>query len=72
MSTPMHTQHEMCRLVGHAWEHTVDPDWQHTFGIPISWGCLRCATIRHDLVGGGGRILCRNYAYPDGYLCAKG
>lgn len=33
----------------------------------LVWRCSRCGTVRHDLLAWDGRVLQRQYDYPEGY-----
>jgi hypothetical protein len=60
--------HRMCRTTGHQWD--VFNDFfsrRPSFGYMISLRCMRCGTVRNDVVDAYGFTLGRRYRYPAGY-----
>lgn len=55
-----------CRVLRHAWEPTGRSP--STFGTCLALRCLRCGTVRRDIVRPwDGSLLSRGYVYPDAY-----
>lgn len=60
-----------CHVYGHAWDEFYPDDMGiPLFGWRLSLRCTRCATERHDIVDGHGRLAQRRYIYPDDYRMA--
>ena len=59
-------QYMRCRTLGHQWDD-IPAEKAGAFGDPLWCRCLRCATVRIDEIGGGGKLIKRKYNYPDGY-----
>jgi len=55
-----------CRTLGHQWD-IIPAEKPGVFGDPLWCRCLRCAMVRMDEVGGGGKLIKRRYDQPDGY-----
>jgi hypothetical protein len=57
-----------CRALGHAWQQCA-PDRKPQFGELQVFQCLRCLSIRDDLVSSKyGELLSRGYRMAPGYL----
>ena len=57
-----------CRSLGHAWQQCA-PDRKPQFGELQVFQCLRCLSIRDDLVSSKyGELLSRGYRMAPGYL----
>lgn len=57
----------VCRCVGHAWSR-IEATRTPPFGVLLTWECMRCSTIRDDIVDRyRGALLSRSYRYADGY-----
>jgi len=65
-TNPLMAQYMRCRTLGHQWDD-IPAEKKGTFGDPLWCRCLRCATVRMDEIGGGGKLIKRKYQYPDGY-----
>lgn len=56
-----------CRSLGHAWQQCA-PDRKPAFGELFVYQCLRCQSIRDDLVSAKfGELLSRGYRMAPGY-----
>jgi len=69
LSNPMVT----CRAYGHAWEPTLpdEEDRAPAFGVLVLMKCLRCESLRRDLVARhSGAVRSRSYVYPEGFHLA--
>lgn len=58
-----------CRTLGHAWDDFVPQGMKRAaFGTRLSFRCVRCTTIRHDICSWiDGSLVSRSYQYPDVY-----
>lgn len=61
-----------CRTYGHAWEEvdvpfTVPIGSQRVWQYRLSLRCIRCTTVRHDVIDAYGDVAGRWYDYPEGY-----
>jgi len=60
------SQYLRCRTLGHQWDD-IPAEKAGAFGDPLWCRCLRCAMVRIDEIGGGGKLVYRRYVRPDGY-----
>jgi hypothetical protein len=61
-----------CRTLGHSWDDYLPMKRPAKFGDRLSFRCVRCATVRHDIVSWvDGQLLDRQYEYPDDYHLAE-
>jgi hypothetical protein len=63
-----------CRTYGHGWEE-ADIPWETPLGnrvwrYRLSLRCVRCDTVRHDLIDALGDVVQRDYRYHDEYKYA--
>ena len=60
-----------CKTIGHAWDEFTPHMKRAQFGYRLSLLCVRCTAERHDIVSIiDGRLLQREYRYPEGYKLA--
>ena len=60
---------QLCRGTGHQWD--IFNDFFRTrpvVGFLLSLRCVRCGTVRNDVLDGWGTTHQRSYRYPEGYL----
>lgn len=57
----------------HAWDHHDGSGFGPApFGTPLHMMCMRCGTVRRDLINRfNGELLSRRYYYPEGYRDAQ-
>jgi hypothetical protein len=62
----------VCRAAhNHAMEEFAATDERPApFGYRLSYQCINCTTIRHDLRSFRGELLSRRYIWPEGYKMA--
>jgi hypothetical protein len=65
-------EHVMCRTLGHAWDDYVDTDLKRpSWGVRMSWRCVRCDMRRHDVIDSLGELSVRAYEAPYGYSLTR-
>ena len=68
-----HDKYLYCYAFGHAWMPENDSLWYPEWGVGLVLQCERCTTQRRETyTNNTGRLIDRNYAYPDGYQYQTG
>lgn len=66
------TAYVRCRTLAHAWDDVPSPR-RPPWGVLMALRCVRCGTIREDIVNRfDGELMSRNYVYPEGYRDSDG
>lgn len=69
-------EHVLCRAYGHAWKPTLVKVTANARGKVIEYRphlvCVRCETLRVQILSARGEIGGNRYVYPEGYLQARG